>query len=101
MAQHERGGFERRQGFAARFAAQPADSRRGGWVDHQAMQLQEPRVAPPQRLCLFPAAVEQNDAVEAAQDPRRIGYRLAVAAEDEDLAPFSERRRTRRSEIEN
>src|SRR6266704_2062345 len=63
------------------------------------MQLQKPRVAPPQRLRLFPAAVNEHDAVEAFEDRLRIGDRLAVAAKKDDLASRRERLWAHRPEI--
>ena len=86
MAQHQGSGFQRRERLGPRFAAQPAESRRVGRVQHEPLQLQQPWVAPPQRLRLAPGAVEQHDALEAAQHPVGVGQRIAVAVQRDDRA---------------
>ena len=101
MPQHQRRRFQRRQGFAARLAAQPPEPCRAQRVQDEPVQFQQPRIAPPQGLRLAPGAVEEHNAVEMFQHRVWLGDRLPVAPEQQDLAMLSERRRSRRAEVEH
>src|SRR5262249_31880448 len=98
-AQEQRCGFDGRERVAPRLAAELAVARWASWTQHNARAFQHPRIAPPERLRLAPAAVGADD----ARDPR--GRRIliargpALAIEHDDLAARSEFSRPRRAQI--
>src|SRR4051794_18045946 len=77
----------------AGLAARPTEPCGARGVQHEPVQFQEPRIAPPQGLRLAPGAVQQHDAVEMLQRRAWFGDRLPVAREQQDLAVVGERRR--------
>src|SRR5579883_2202442 len=64
-----------------RLAAELAVERGRRRREDEAARLQEPGVAPPQRLRLAPASIEEDDAVERGERRRLVGERRAAAAE--------------------
>ena len=82
--QHRRR-LDRRQPVAARLAPQLAVARRLRRIENDAPALQHPRIAPPQRLGLAPAAVEQHHAFETLQDRLLAILGLALPVDDDDV----------------
>ncbi len=89
-AQRERGrdGLERGDVLAPGLGAQLAVDRRLRRLEAHAVELVQPRVAPPQRLRLRPRAVEHHDALQRRGIERRaapardlIALRLAIGEE--------------------
>src|SRR6266568_4408453 len=65
--QQHGGRLDGREAVAARLAPQPAVTGRAPGPEHDALALEHPGIAPPQRLGLAPGAVEQDDALDLAQ----------------------------------
>src|SRR6202165_3982219 len=70
-------------------------------AEDDALALQHPGIAPPQRLGLAPGTVEQHDAFEIFQDGALVLLNLALAVDGDDLAVGLELADLRRAEIEH
>ncbi len=55
-------------------------------MEDKPAQLQEPGIAPPERLCLTPGAVEQHNSLETRERWRRVGQRRSSPVERDDAA---------------
>src|ERR1700704_6789717 len=90
-----------REPVAAGLTPQFAVTRRALGPEHDALALEHPAVAPPQRLGLAPGAVEQDDALDLAQRGILVIDRVAVLVHHHDVATGQNRLGLDRTEIED
>src|SRR5581483_6239173 len=100
-AQEQRRGFDGGEGIAPWLAAELAVARVSARAQHDAPAFQHPRLAPPKRLRLAPAAVEEDDALDLRERRVLIARGLCLAVEHDDLAAGAELGGARRAQIEH
>src|SRR5512139_1094682 len=93
--------FDGRESVAARLAPQLAVARGPFRPKHDALALEHPAIAPPQRLGLAPGAVEQDDALDFAQRRVLVIDRVAALVHHHDIAFRQDRLGLHRTEIED
>src|SRR4029077_5437399 len=84
--QQHRRRLDGRQAVGTRFFPEFSIARRTLGAEDDALALQHPRIAPPQRLGLAPGTVEQHDALDIAEYGALARLDLTLAVDRDDFA---------------